>query len=75
MLENFGGRKFFLTVLGTILIPIVPVVYSKYGIDSSTTQIVLGAIAGGIGAFGMANVMSDKYATQKDKDSTSQETK
>jgi nitrate/nitrite transporter NarK len=64
MLENFGGRKFFLTLLGIVVISVVPIIYSVMKIDSATTQIVVGAIAAGIGAFGAANVLSDKYANQ-----------
>lgn len=40
---------------------IIPVVYSKLGISETTTQLVLGSIAGAIGVYGVTNVMADKY--------------
>lgn len=60
MIEQHG-RKFFLTVAGIGLMIILPVIYQKIGISDTTTQIVLGSIAAGIGTYGVTNVLADKY--------------
>lgn len=61
MMEKYGGRKFTLTCVGVFLMIILPIVYEKLGISEVTTQLVLGAIAGAIGAYGVTNVLADKY--------------
>jgi len=64
MIEKLGGRKFVMTLVGSFLLAIIPIVYSKAGVDSATTQIVLGSIAAALGLYGAANVMEHKYNPQ-----------
>ena len=62
MLEQIGGRKFLLTIVGIILAVLVPVIYKKLEVNDSITQIVIGVIAAAVSTYGVTNVMADKYS-------------
>jgi hypothetical protein len=67
-MDQLGGRKFLLTVIGILLAVVVPVVYSKLQISEAITQLVIGMIAAGIGTYGFTNVLADKYYKPEIKD-------
>ena len=63
-MEQLGGRKFFLTCAGVFLVFVIPIIYKKMEIPDSITQVVIAAIAAGVGAYGAMNVLQDKVLAQ-----------
>lgn len=62
MIDQLGGRKFILTVIGLVAMGGLPLLYHWAGISETITQIVLGAMAAGIGSFSVTNALATKWA-------------
>ena len=67
MLDQLGGRKFALSVIGLGIAVLVPIVYKKLNIDDTTAQLVVGIAAAVAGTYGVTNVMADKVAASVEK--------
>ena len=60
---KFGSRKFILTVVQTLIVMVLPVVYKKLEISDEILMLVLGASSSLVALYSGVNVLAKKYGS------------